>query len=90
MDNDEPIQCSPTDFEYMQDQLLEWNVSTRASLSDPTSPQYEALDWLVHHDRARLNVRQTERSILMDRYAVAVLYYSTNGAQWTSQRGHLC
>ena len=72
----------------MQEQILELNISTEAIL-DPTSPQYQALDWLVHSDRAKLNVRETEWSILIDRYALAVLFYSTNGPEWTFRGGYL-
>ena len=85
----EPLSENQTDFAYMQDQILQWNISDEATIFDPTSAQYQALDWLVHVDPARFNVRDTELSILMERYVLAVLYYSTNGPEWTYQEGYL-
>ena len=80
----------PTELEQLQNQLIEWNISTdRTALLDRTSAQYQAMDWLAYHDPAQLNLHETERSILLDRYVLAVFYFSTNGPNWTFQGRHL-
>ena len=55
------------------------------------SPQQQALDWIVFEDPAKLNV---DHAAMLDRYGLAVLYYSTNAdkqwkdnTHWLSERG---
>jgi hypothetical protein len=44
----------------------------------PSSPQRLALDWLVKHDKARIDLDDQRRREA--RYSLAVLYYSTEGS----------
>jgi hypothetical protein len=53
--------------------------------NNASSPQAEALDWL--QGDPQYNEYQLHR--LYQRYALAVLYYSTNGTYWTGNRGWL-
>ena len=51
-----------------------------AALQDPTSPQHTAMLWLQSTNNSGVN----EVSVILQRYALAVLYYSTLGDQWTT------
>ena len=57
----------------------------RASLTDPASPQSKALAWLANNT----NVDQYNEIRLTQRYALATLYYATNGDHWSSNEGWL-
>jgi hypothetical protein len=52
-------------------------VSGRAALEDPYSAQYRALQWIAFEDGSR--VEPSKRTWLIQRFALAVLYFSTNG-----------
>jgi hypothetical protein len=49
-----------------------------AALRDRSSPQYRAMQWI----RTRDNAGIFEDRIFLQRYALAALYYSTNGEGW--------
>jgi hypothetical protein len=50
-----------------------------AALRDTTSPQYQAMEWIrTPHNQGIYSDR-----IFLQRYALATLYYSTGGEQWT-------
>jgi hypothetical protein len=42
------------------------------------------LNWLAFEDPAMLPIKDTDASTLIERYALAVLYFSTGGPQWAS------
>ena len=72
-DDDEELPLdNSTDFQYLQEQLIRWNISDESAVFRTISPQYRALDWLVHMDPARLDVRDTDHSILIERYVFAL------------------
>ena len=52
------------------------------ALDDATSPQGQALNWLAFEDQANLDFRATNTFVLIERYVMAVLYYSTGGPEW--------
>jgi hypothetical protein len=54
-----------------------------AALQTPSTPQYNALNWLVGN--SNLDRYSDERKI--QRYALATLYYSTNGDYWLVNTG---
>jgi hypothetical protein len=56
-----------------------------AALSDPLSPQYKALKWLDGNEE--LEESSIQKTI--QRYALAVFYYSTSGETWTKSYGWL-
>jgi hypothetical protein len=72
---------SPTS--YIASVLPEYSIEIAEN--DPTSPQARALDWL--QDDPRHNEYELYR--LLQRYALAVLYYSTNGDSWENRTGWL-
>jgi hypothetical protein len=61
------------------DLLVDNSFDEGESLNDPNSPQFAAYVWLV--DNANLETYSEEQ--ILRRYALATLYYSTNGSEWT-------
>lgn len=58
----------------LQKVVVNAGIATESALSDPETPQYHALSWLANIDESKL-----DSSFLLERYALAVLYYSTAG-----------
>ena len=57
-----------------------------SALRDPASPQFAALKWL----RTPTGHQGTfKKDVLIQRYALATIYYSTNGGNWESNEGWL-
>jgi len=54
-------------------------------LSNQSTPQFEALQWLADTDPANLSVDNTPLFSLQARFIVATLYFATNGVSWTNQ-----
>lgn len=50
-------------------------------LTNPQSPQYKALHWLAYEDPSTFG----DKTELLDRYALTVLYFSTNGPEWKNE-----
>jgi Leucine Rich Repeat len=60
---------------------------TQLSLADTTSPQSRALDWLVDTDLFFIsNTTLNKKKV---RFALATLYYATNGSGWRFSTGWL-
>ena len=64
-------------------------LSNQEDLQDPTSPQSKAFNWLVNPE-TNINFYTHSHqdgfnwdSRIIERYVMAVLYYSTNGDNWT-------
>jgi Leucine-rich repeat (LRR) protein len=58
---------------------------TIVELSDPSSPQSRALEWIAIEDRERSSSRR-----MTQRFALATLYFSTTGQEkWESRQGWL-
>jgi hypothetical protein len=53
-------------------------------LTNPGTREYEALNWLANSDPANLPMH-TDKRILVERYTLALLYFSTGGASWMNQ-----
>jgi len=72
------------------DYLVDIGISTREELEDPSSPQYQAADWIANVDEYQiaLPVEVDNGSDLIphtpftERYALAVFYYATFGNSW--------
>jgi hypothetical protein len=82
-----PTRYTTSDF----DGLLNWigplvtdNIQT---LQDPTTPQYVAFDWLANVDgyKASDDFFITPEQVFIERYVLALLYFSTNGNSWKNQ-----
>ena len=74
---------SPVPVDPLVEELRSWIGPTREDLLrflDPTSPQSQALAWLKD-DPITLTPGRSTRTVL-ERYALAVLYYSTSGPSW--------
>ena len=61
-------------------------VSNESLLALSTSPQTSALEWLAQ-DNVTLSLNQDWR--ILQRYILAVLFYATNGPNWTQPYGFL-
>ena len=74
---------SPVPVDPLVEELQSWIAPTREDLLrflDPTSPQSQALDWL-YDDPITLTPGRLAR-IVVERYVLVVLYYSTSGLFW--------
>ena len=58
---------------------------TVAALQNPESPQTQAMTWLVTEHAPEI-LRNYTTTRLHQRFALATLYFSTNGTQWKFQR----
>jgi hypothetical protein len=59
----------------IQSKVVAAGVSTKSQLTTMDSPQYHALHWLANVDRAN-----ADSPHLLQRYALAVFFYSTSGS----------
>ena len=60
-------------------------VTNRTALRTPGTPQYQAFDWLVQTDAPTLcpsYLWDEEKTSLVQRYILAVFYFSTRGKGW--------
>lgn len=68
-------------------------ISDEADLTNPSKPQYMALDWLVNRDPTNMSVPESRDYGVsfqyIQRYIVAVFYYATNGANWKQNTNFL-
>ncbi|KAL3930080.1 MAG: hypothetical protein SGBAC_011924 [Bacillariaceae sp.] len=74
---------SPTDGEAIQQALLDAQVVTLSQIEDPNSPQNAALKWITQDDATVME----DDAFLTQRYALAVVYFSTHGQHWTNSDG---
>eukprot|EP00544_Gedaniella_sp_CCMP2646_P011764 CAMPEP_0202482554 /NCGR_PEP_ID=MMETSP1361-20130828/1956_1 /ASSEMBLY_ACC=CAM_ASM_000849 /TAXON_ID=210615 /ORGANISM="Staurosira complex sp., Strain CCMP2646" /LENGTH=564 /DNA_ID=CAMNT_0049110493 /DNA_START=48 /DNA_END=1740 /DNA_ORIENTATION=- len=57
-------------------------ISSSQSLSDPTSPQYMAKQWLIEEDPLQLTPSDfVSEGRILQRYALAVFYFATGGPE---------
>lgn len=61
--------------------IVEMGVTPGEVLNDKDSIQYQALQWVANKDPAELPADKF--SALVERYILAVFYYSSNPAEWT-------
>lgn len=69
----------PVNKRYLEGILI--NTSGSDVLDDVNSPQYQALAWISEEDPEKLS---TVDSRFLQRYAMSVLYFATNGDEWIS------
>ena len=100
--NDDEKTTTPINWtkEQIQDILFP-SISSTDSLDDPNSPQSQALNWMTTpqsddegggSNGASIVTSPDAKSVewrIIQRYALAVLYYSTNGNEWKNQYGYL-
>jgi hypothetical protein len=83
--DDEPYTCGRNPFTKALSVLLkEADLLDRRALYSPGTPQFQALTWLVYDDPANLNFQllPSKEDELLERYVIALLYFSTGGDNW--------
>ena len=79
----DPPTSSPTMSERFQQFYVYIFPFSGDRLDDENSPQFQALKWLVYGDEANLDPdKSTANYSILQRYALATLYYSTDGENW--------
>lgn len=81
------ITSAPT-FPPSQLAGLDLWIETLKEVTDPLTlrqdtPQYDALKWISSVDTANMDPEITPTSQLIERYIAAVLYFATNGDEWS-------
>jgi len=73
-------------FELLKSLVVGWAVSPLEVFDNRNSPQYLALHWMAHEDVLRYTP-DDDRWIkkIIQRYALAVIYYSTDGLSWNKK-----
>jgi Leucine-rich repeat (LRR) protein len=75
---------SPTLTPYWSLRELASPYSSDVDLDKKTSAQARAIEWLLNDDSASLLTKDDVPDwTVLERYVMAVLYYSTNGPNWT-------
>mmetsp|Transcript_56230 Transcript_56230/g.136284 ORF Transcript_56230/g.136284 Transcript_56230/m.136284 type:complete len:976 (+) Transcript_56230:384-3311(+) len=73
--------------EVLYDLVSPW--SSPEDLADPSSPQSTAFNWVLNDDPLDLTGGlvdgSTNSSTVLERYVLSVLYWSTDGPNWTNQ-----
>ena len=66
-------------------EILSNHISDRDTLQREGTPQHDAIYWLSHRDRMNIGVptNKAELEHLVQRFALATLYFATGGNQWT-------
>ena len=60
-----------------------------AASQDAKTPQQEALNWMIFNDSLKMNTTGYPDERIAQRYAVAVLYFGTQGVKWINSTGWL-
>lgn len=68
-------------FEQVVDTLT--TITPYSVLTDPTTPQNAAVTWIMREDEYDLDFNDSPK--LLQRYALATIYFATVGANWTRQ-----
>jgi len=85
-----PLSGKPKSQRYYKEleaMIIANSISSSSSINTEGSPQNVALNWLAFHDAA--NVQVSLQSRVIQRYIMAVLYYSLNGQSWENQYNFL-
>lgn len=77
-DNPSKESASPHRIRDIHEKVLGEGLTSQETLEDPGTPQYHAVQWLANVDGAKLRAGDP---YLLQRYVLAVLYYSTSGAE---------
>ncbi|KAG7368266.1 RHS repeat-associated core domain containing protein [Nitzschia inconspicua] len=80
-----PPVSNPTDGNDLRSVVVGAFPRSRSALQDPDSPQSKALVWL----ESTSNDDVSTEEIFLQRYALATLYYATNGERWNDNTAWL-
>jgi hypothetical protein len=89
MIDDEPSCEQNTPFMKALSVLLAQADLDGMALSNPETPQYQALNWLAYGDPANLDFALVPPGALLERFLMALLYFSTAGDNWDDPVGFL-
>lgn len=81
----EPVGPISQEFIELQQLIASVSFDGGAALEDEESPQYRALLWLANN----ANLQDYPEGKRIQRYVLAVLYYSMNGDDWVKNDGWL-
>ena len=87
--DDEPYICGRNPFTKALSVLLEEPDLDRRALSSPGTLQYQTLNWLAYDDPRNLDFDLVPPGVLLDRFLMALLYFSTAGETWDNSFGFL-
>lgn len=82
-------------YHLLRDVIVDNRISDSEELNNEHSPQYKALNWMSYEDLhpglGYLSVGSDETAVrkTIQRYALAVTYYATNGPGWNYQLNFL-
>lgn len=76
-------------FETVINYLIKFQVSSAEALMTHGTPENQAARWMAHIDPAQLYVPRSWDYAYTTRYVLALLYYTTNGSNWTDNVGFL-
>ena len=62
------------------------SMSGMELISDVNSAVYKATCWIIHDDPMQI---ESSNSAIVQRYALALLYYTTNGPNWNNKHNFL-
>ena len=75
--------CQSDLFVELENILVSNMAASRTELTNVTSPRFQALRWLSSNGGSSLNTTG-DVGLVLDRYALAVLFYATNGWGWSN------
>ena len=80
----EPSNCSDMSEDERADAIRKQlsEITDLEVLDNDMTPQGKAYDWITYFDNARLCPGGSDEHLLNQRYALATLYFSTNGDDW--------
>jgi hypothetical protein len=88
--DEEPYTCvRNTAFTKALSVLLAQADLDGMALSSPGTPQYQALNWLAYEDPADLDFMLVPPDELLQRFIIALLYFSTAGETWDDSEAFL-
>jgi hypothetical protein len=85
----EPYSCGRNRIAIALSALLAEADLDRRALSSPGTLQYQALNWLSYDDPANLDFELVSSDDLLERFVMALLYFSTGGEDWADSSGFL-
>jgi hypothetical protein len=77
------VTSSPSSIRYYEMRQALLTISNEDDLDDESSPQYQAMEWLVNSDGLQLDPVPSYG--LYQRYIAVVLYFATEGELWKQQ-----